>query len=220
MNVVIIVAHADDEALGCGGTIARHVAEGDNVSVIYMADGITSRTDEKIYIEKRQSAAEKVQSVFGVNESYFLGLPDNRMDSLPLLDIVQPLEKIINELAPEIIYTHHYGDLNIDHRVTHNAVMTSCRPQPGSSVRIILTFEVMSSTDWSSPSLAPFLPNHFVDISDYLHVKKQALDVYELEMRAVPHSRNKEHLSLLAAHHGHCMGIAAAEAFMVIRYLR
>ena len=220
MNVVIIVAHADDEALGCGGTIARHVAEGDNVSIIYLADGITSRTDEKMDIEKRQSAAEKVQSVLGFNESYFLGFPDNRMDSLSLLDIVQPLEKIINELAPVAVYTHHYGDLNIDHRITHDAVMTSCRPQPGSSVRKILTFEVMSSTEWNSPALAPFLPNHFVDISDYLNVKMQALDVYELEMRAVPHSRNKEHLALLAAHHGHCMGMAAAEAFMVIRYLR
>lgn len=220
MNILVVVAHADDEALGCGGTIARHVAEGDNVSVIYMADGITSRTDEITEVEQRQSTAEKVQPVLGINKAYFLGFPDNRLDSLSLLDVVQPLEKIINELAPTIIYTHHYGDLNIDHRITHNAVMTACRPQPGSTVRKIFTFEVMSSTEWNSPELTPFLPNHFVDISDYLDVKMQALDVYELEMRAEPHSRNTEHLKYLARHHGNCMGLGAAEAFMVMRYLR
>lgn len=220
-SVLVVAAHADDEALGCGGTIARHATSGDQVHVVFVADGVTSRLnaggDE---LARRQQATEQARNILGIRSTTFLGLPDNRLDSLPLLDIVQPLEAIVARLAPELVYTHHYGDLNVDHRQTHQAVMTACRPLPGTTVREILTFEVMSSTEWSGVGLAPFLPNLFVDIGAQLDTKMRALEAYGLEMRAPPHSRSLMHAQCLAQHHGCCVGVDAAEAFMVMRAIR
>lgn len=220
-TILVVAAHADDEALGCGGTIARHVAEGDTVHAVFLADGVSSRQGADSHeLERRLAASEQARQVLGIASTTFLGLPDNRLDSLPLIEVIQPLEKVIRQINPQTIYTHHYGDLNVDHRVAHQSVMTACRAIPGSLVREILTFEVMSSTEWSSVGLAPFLPNLFVDISAYLAIKVQALDAYALEMRPAPHSRSMEHLDVLARHHGHCVGVAAAEAFMVMRMVR
>ncbi|MDT8993098.1 PIG-L deacetylase family protein [Curvibacter sp. APW13] len=219
--ILIVAAHADDEALGCGGTIAKHVAAGDKVHVVFVADGVTSRGGAgQEDLVHRQRATENARNILGISTMAFLDLPDNRLDSLPLLDIIQPLEALIGKLAPEIIYTHHCGDLNVDHRLVHQAVMTACRPLPNSTVREILAFEVMSSTEWSSTGLAPFLPNLFVDISAHMETKMRALEAYALEMRAPPHSRSMEHMRSLAKHRGYCVGVDAAEAFMVMRVLR
>lgn len=219
--VLIVAAHADDEALGCGGTIARHVAEGDAVHAVFMADGVNSRTNTAIGdLERRMAAARQAHEILGLQHVEYLGLPDNCMDSLPLLNIVKALESVIQSIAPQVIYTHHDGDLNIDHRITHNAVMTACRPLPGSTVQEIFSFEVLSSTEWSTPYQEPFLPNMFVDISDYLDKKLRALQAYQLEMRTRPHSRSIEHAEYLARHRGHSVGVGAAEAFMAIRQIR
>lgn len=220
-TVLVVAAHADDEALGCGGTIAKHGASGDKVHVVFVADGVTSRAGAgEEEMARRQQATENARKILGISTIIFMDLPDNRLDSLPLLNIVQPLEEIISKLAPEIIYTHHYGDLNVDHRLTHQAVMTACRPLPGCPIKEILTFEVMSSTEWSSPGLAPFLPNLYVDISAHMETKMQALGAYAFEMRAQPHSRCMEHMKSIAQHHGFCIGTSAAEAFMVMRLIR
>ena len=219
--VLVVAGHPDDEVLGCGGTIARHVAEGDAVDVIFMADGVSSRqTADDFDRARRIETTEKARQMLGIATTTFLDLPDNRLDSLPLIEVIRPLEQAIRRISPQIIYTHHYGDLNVDHRVAHQAVMTACRAMPGSSVREILTFEVMSSTEWGSVGLAPFLPNLFVDISAYMAIKVRALQAYALEMRPAPHSRSMEHLNYLAQHHGHCVGVAVAEAFMVMRIIR
>lgn len=221
-NVVLVVAaHADDEALGCGGTIARHVAEGDIVHAVFLADGVSSRQDSNSdELERRLNATEKARQILGITTIAFLGLPDNRLDSLALIDIVQPLEAIIEKINPHIIYTHHNGDLNVDHRIAHQAVMTACRPLPGSSVKEVMTFEIMSSTEWNSANHHPFVPNCFVDISNYMEKKIESLEAYSLEMRAAPHSRSTDHLISLAKHRGSCIGVQAAEAFMVMRILR
>lgn len=220
-TVLIVAAHTDDEVLGCGGTIARHVAEGDVVYAVFMADGISSRTQaNQEDRESRSAAAEHAQKILNICENFYLGLPDNRMDSIPLIDVVQRLEHIIDKLKPRTIYTHHYGDLNIDHRITHQAVMTACRPMPGSSVQEIYAFEVMSSTEWATQDAVPFVPNHYVDISSQLSTKLAALKAYQFEMREVPHSRNIEHLVHLAHHRGHTVGVVAAEAFVTVRTLR
>lgn len=216
--ILVVAAHADDEVLGCGGTIARHVADGDFVHIIFMADGVSSRKDSssKQFLARNKARIEAM-NVLGVEKWYSLNFPDNRMDSLPLLDVVQALEAVIEQVQPVRIYTHHHGDLNVDHRVTHQAVMTACRPFPGSSVRELLTFEVMSSTEWATPALAPFVPNTFLDISNYLPKKLRALDAYDLEMRLVPHSRSVAHIKALAEHRGNCVGFMAAEAFELVR---
>ena len=220
-NVVIVAAHSDDEALGCGGTIARHAMEGDTVHAVFMADGVSSRpgsTGEEL--RDRVAAARRAHEILGIQRVEYLGLPDNRMDSEPLLDIVKNLERVLQSMDPEIIYTHHHGDLNVDHRITHQAVMTVCRPTPGASVRAIYGFEVLSSTEWATPQQDPFLPNAFVDISAFLETKLQALRAYRSEMRDHPHSRSLEHVECLARHRGYSAGVGAAEAFMVIRIIR
>ncbi len=222
MNVVlVVVAHADDEVLGCGGAIARHVAEGDDVHVVYMADGVGARGgDFELEVTRRNQARDRALQVLGVSRWHALQFPDNEMDSVAMLDVVQALERIVLEIGPRVIYTHHHGDLNVDHRITHRAVMTACRPLPGSNVREILAFEVMSSTDWSSPGLAPFLPHLFIDITAQMEIKMRALEAYAMEMRAPPHSRSMEHMRSLAKHRGYCVGVDAAEAFMIMRAIR
>lgn len=218
--VLVVAAHTDDEALGCGGTIARHVAEGDMVYSVFMADGVSSRTaSDQTEFARRMQAAENAKVILGIKEHFYLGLPDNRMDSIPLIDVVQKLEPIIDKVKPNIVYTHHHGDLNVDHRITHQAVMTACRPLPESSVRAIYAFEVMSSTEWATPTAEPFLPNYFVDISAHLSTKNNALDAYREEMRKAPHSRSIQHLSSLASHRGQTVGVLAAEAFVSIRVI-
>lgn len=217
----MVAAHPDDEALGCGGTIARHADAGDAVHVLFVADGVTSRVGSgEVQLRQRQDAAERARIALGIASVQYLGLPDNRLDSIALLDVVQPLEAVINGIDPDVVYTHHHGDLNVDHRVVHQAVLTACRPQPGACVREIYTFEVMSSSEWSTPTQDPFLPNYFVDISAFLAVKMAALDAYGREMRDPPHSRSRAHVEGLAKHRGSCVGFDAAEAFMVARFLR
>lgn len=220
-TILVIAAHPDDEVLGCGGTIARHVAEGQVVQVIFMADGVGSRNGQGApAMAERQAAKESALRILGVSSSHSLDFPDNYMDSMPLLDIVQPLEMLIHEIQPCTIYTHHHGDLNVDHRITHQAVMTACRPLPGSAIREILTFEVMSSTEWTNAEQHTFEPNVLVDITDHWSIKLKALESYTLEMRPAPHSRSIEHLDALARHRGACVGMDRAEGFRLIRGLR
>lgn len=220
-TVLVVVAHADDEALGCGGTIARHVAEGDLVFVVFMADGVSSRAQAgQDDLVKRHAAAEHAREILGIRKNFYLGLPDNCLDSLPLIEVIKRLEPIFSKLQPNIVYTHHHGDLNVDHRITHQAVLTACRPTPGSHTQAIYAFEVISSTEWATPVAEPFVPNYYVNISDQLSTKIQALKAYHVEMRDTPHSRSLEHVAHLAHHRGHTVGVVAAEAFVVIRTVR
>ncbi len=220
-RILVVAAHSDDEALGCGGTLARHVDEGDWVGAIFVADGVSARLEgSEIGVARRESAAARAQSILGIHVVHHLNLPDNRLDTLALLSIVQLIEPLIRSTAPDVIYTHHHGDLNVDHRLVHEAVLTACRPLPGCSVREIYTFEVMSSSEWNAPGKHPFLPQLRVDISAQLQRKLEALKAYRDEMRCAPHSRSIEHLQALAIHRGHEAGLMAAEAFGVIRMLR
>lgn len=217
-TITVIAAHADDEALGCSGTVAKHVAHGDTVHVLFLADGVTSRlahTDDDY--AQRQDAASSAMNVLGVTSMINLGFPDNKMDSVPLLDIVQKVECELERIQPHIVYTHHVGDLNVDHRRCCHSVMTACRPVPGSAVRQIHAFEVLSSTEWAVPGHNPFVPNHFVDITPYIEKKIAALQAYAEEMRDAPHSRCIEHARTLARHRGHSVGVSDAEAFMTLR---
>jgi N-acetylglucosamine malate deacetylase 1 len=218
--ILVVAAHPDDESLGCAGTIASHVERGDKVHVIFMSDGVTSRADTKVEeVRARKKAAKDACSILGVEKSpEFLGFPDNRMDTIALLDIVMTLEQVINKIKPEIIYTHHFGDLNIDHRITHQAVMTVCRPQPKSFVSEIYSFEVLSSTGWnSSRSENEFIPNVFIDIRKTWQKKIKALYCYNDELRDFPHTRSYKNIEALATYRGANVGIEYAEAFALER---
>jgi len=222
-RVAAIVAHPDDEVLGCGGTLRRHVLAGDEVWVIILADGETSRDGipacDKA-IAGREGAARKSADILGIEHLALHGFPDNRLDTQALLEVAKVIEAHIEQIAPDTIYTHHAGDLNQDHRCVHQAVVTACRPQPGRSLKTLLFFEVASSTEWQTPGSAPpFLPNWFIDISDTLDAKLKALEAYGAEMREWPHPRSYRAVEHLARWRGATVGCAAAEAFVLGRHL-
>lgn len=217
MSVLVIAAHPDDEVLGCGGTIARHAFEGDIVHVIFVADGETSRSGSgQVEIERRHDAAREAAAVLGARPPFFLDLPDNRLDSMPILSVIQALEERAAPLEPRIIYTHHAGDLNVDHRIVTQATLTAFRPQPGNCVNAIYGFEVLSSTGWGDPS-DQFQPARIVDISSFMPKKFEALQCYHNEIREAPHARSAKAVEHLAGFRGMVFGVDYAEAFTVIR---
>ena len=219
-TILVVAAHPDDEALGCGGAIAKHTKSGDKVHLIFMTNGVGSRNAKIEEIELRKRVAQESADISGVSSIQQFDFPDNKMDTVALLDVVQAIEEVIDRLQPEIIYTHHIGDLNIDHQITHKAVMTACRPQPGFCVKEIYAFEVLSSTEWNTPGVAVFSPNVFIDITDYIDIKKQVLNVYSGEMHKPPHSRSVENILRLNALRGNSVGVDYAEAFDLIRMSR
>ncbi|PTQ69961.1 PIG-L deacetylase family protein [Pseudomonas sp. GV071] len=220
-TVLVIAAHPDDEVLGCGGTIAWHAARGDQVHVAIMAQGLFSRgTPAEAEQAALRSACKNANAILGVASLECFDLPDNRLDSLDLLDIVQKVEALVQRHQPGVVYGHWSGDVNIDHRLLHEAVVTACRPQPGHPVHTLLFFEVASSTEWQIPHSAPaFLPNWFNDISQTLDAKLRALDAYAMEMRAWPHPRSVRAVEHLARWRGATVGVDAAEAFVLGRRL-
>jgi N-acetylglucosamine malate deacetylase 1 len=219
-NVLIIAAHPDDEVLGCGGTIAKYTKEGLKVSVLFLTDGESSRNDiENVnsLILKRKNNAKAALKILGCQSISFLDFPDNRLDSIDLLDVVKKVEKYINTIKPFRVITHFVHDLNIDHQITHKAVVTACRPQPENFVRELLFFEVLSSTDWAFEKY--FEPNLFVDISSTIDLKIDALDCYHEELRDFPHPRSLKAIKSLAFYRGSMSGLFAAEAFKIGRKL-
>ncbi len=226
-TILVVAAHPDDEVLGCGGAMARHVEAGDEVNVVILAEGITSRYEQRKHEGQQDElsalgqAARKANDLLGVKSLVLHDLPDNRIDSLDRLDVIKTVENFIERIKPDILYTHHGGDLNIDHRRIHEAVVTACRPMPHNhGIHTLLFFEVASSTEWQTPGSAiPFTPDWYVDISDTLELKLKALQVYESEMRSWPHARSVVALEHLARWRGSTIGVEAAEAFMLGRRL-
>ena len=219
-RVAVIVAHPDDEVLGCGGTIRRHTLAGDEVWTIILADGETSRdaAGGEEGITRRESAMQAAADILGIQHRATHRLPDNRLDTVPLLDLTKIVEQHIRDIAPSVVYTHHAGDLNIDHQRIHQAVVTACRPQPDFPVGKLAFFEIPSSTEWQASSSGPaFAPNWFVDISATIEAKLKALKAYHAEIRPWPHARSYEAVEHLARWRGATIGCAAAEAFVIGR---
>lgn len=219
MQVLVVAAHPDDEVLGCGGTMALHAANGDTVAVVFMADGEGARGVDlhETLISEREKAACLAAQQLGAVEPVFLGFPDNCMDSVPLLDLVQSLEKEVDRLRPQRIYTHYAGDLNIDHRLTCQAVLTACRPQPECTVEEIFCFEVPSSTEWGGLGTPEFFPSTYADITPVMDTIEKALLCYRQELRPFPHARSMESIRARQQWRGATFGVAAAEVFTVER---
>jgi LmbE family N-acetylglucosaminyl deacetylase len=218
-KILIIAAHPDDEVLGCGGTIAAQTSQGNSVQVMFLADGVSSRGGKaSTELQRRHHAAHTAAELLGIESVSFADFPDNQLDTVPLLRVVQRIEERITQYQPDTILTHHAGDVNIDHQRVHQAVITACRPQPGYPVKTLLFFEVPSSTEWQPPgSAAAFLPNWFIDISDTLERKLEALAAYSEELRDFPHPRSVEAVEALARWRGATVGVRAAEAFVLGR---
>lgn len=221
-SVLVVAAHPDDEVLGCGGTIARHISNGDNVTVQFMTNGVSARNDANcVEVEKRKQSAQTALNILGVHSEniFFEDFPDNKMDTVPLIDVAKSIEVLLNKVMPEIVFTHFSDDLNVDHRITHQAVMTACRPQSHSPVKEIYCYEVMSSTEWNSHSKSKFNPNRYVNITEFWDKKALSLKAYSQEMRDFPHSRSFLALEALGTLRGATVGLCKAEAFQIERVI-
>lgn len=226
MSILVIAAHPDDEVLGCGGTIAKLAQENHDVYIAILGEGVTSRSEKREQanyklIENLRDDSQQVAKLLGASDLFQFGLPDNRFDTLPLLDIIKLIENLLERVQPKVIYTHHHGDLNIDHAVLHRAVVTATRPVSGSPVQELYAFEVPSSTDWAHGQFPPvFRPTVFVDISATLEIKIQAMAIYKSEVRPFPHPRSAEALRAIAQSRGSSVGFEASEAFELVRAVR
>jgi N-acetylglucosamine malate deacetylase 1 len=219
VRVLTVAAHPDDETLGAGGTMARLAALGHEVWVCILTDGVTARHR---HVELQKECALGAADVLGVAHVVFCGLPDQRLDTLALLDVITPIEKYVQELRPDVVLTHFKEDVNQDHRIAFQASLVATRPLEGSSVRRLLCYETASSTEWAPPFAGSvFSPNVFIDISSTLSRKLDAMRSYERtyagELRPYPHPRSYEALEAYARRYGAVAGVQAAEPFMLVR---
>jgi len=218
-RILIIAAHPDDEILGCGGTIAK-LKNTNNIQIIFMTNGVGARGTGRIkQIKKRKKASIKLFNFLDLPKPTFYNFPDNQMDKIPLLKIVKKIENKIKIFKPQTVITHYSDCLNIDHRMTFEAVITACRPINNLSVKKILSFEVPSSTDWALFKGKKFEPNYYVDISNHLTDKLKLIKFYKDELRKYPHSRSIQSIKSLASFRGVSCGVKFAEGFYLNRFV-
>ena len=217
-KILIVAAHPDDEILGCGGTIAK-LKNTHEIKVIFMTNGVSARGKNKIKIKKRMDACTKLFKYLSISKPIFFNFPDNQMDKIPLLKVVKKIEKHIRLFQPETVITHYSHCLNIDHRVTYEATITACRPINKLSVKKILSFEILSSTDWALFKGKNFHPNYYIDISNYISSKINLIKFYKEELRDYPHSRSITAIKSLASFRGVSCGVKYAEGFYLNRFI-
>ncbi len=226
-NILVIAAHPDDEVLGLGGTILKKAMNGHKIFVVFLATGITARYPNpekqkdkiKYEITNLKKESEKSAAILKIEKIYFLDFPDNRLDTIPKMDITFKLKEIINVVKPEIVYTHHSGDYNWDHQITFDVTLMACRSNVGDHFpNQIYSYEVLSSTERSfQNNVNVFAPNVFENIKDTIEQKKKALLCYKTEAHEYPHPRSPEAIEYLARKRGNEVGLEFAEAFQLIR---
>jgi len=222
--VLIVAAHPDDEILGAGASAARWVAEGKSVFSLILAEGVSSRFPEADQrttegLVRLRDHALRAHEIVGDQLLPLGKLRDNRMDAVPLLEIVKQIEKVIVKVQPSCVLTHGPWDVNVDHRRTHEAALAACRAIPGSSVRLLACFPILSSTEWRGDPQNAFSPNLFVDVSAYETSKADALLAYADEVREAPHPRSPSVALAQMTVWGSFVGASSAEAFQVVRWI-
>ncbi|WP_412473843.1 PIG-L deacetylase family protein [Halobacteriovorax sp. YZS-1-1] len=216
-NILIVVAHADDEVLGCGATISKHIRNKDNVSVLVLTDSSSAQGKD---INIRHNEFLKAMNILGVEDFEKLDYKDNRLDSYDLVDIVKDIEIIKEKINPDIVYTHSYNDLNLDHQITNKAVLTAFRPLPNYKKCNIFAFDIPSSIEYQSVYHLRTNPNYYNTIDEIdLKIKIQAMMAYETELHPFPHPRSIENLEISAKKEGTMCGEALAESFYIERLI-
>lgn len=220
-NILVIAAHPDDEVLGVGATINK-LSNDNDVYILIVTEGCSSQYKghdvEKIIADKK-GMAKKAARILGAKDVIFGDLPDMKLDTVPHIDVNKVIEDAVDKIKPEIVFTHHFGDVNLDHQMVYRSTLVATRPSVGSCVKKIYTYEVLSATEWQSSQTSHiFVPNTYVEVdSKMLEVKKQALKAYSIELRQYPHTRSEEAIDNLAAFRGQSVGVCAAEAFCLLR---
>jgi len=220
VKVLVIAPHPDDEVLGCGGTIGKHVSAGDDVYLCIVTKAYSPEWSEHVIKEKKEEVL-RVSEILGIEKIYFLDLPTVKLDTIPQKELNEAITQLVNEVQPEVIYIPHKGDVNKDHQIVFDTVMIAIRPRPNSVLQKVLAYETLSETEWGFPSAeSVFIPNVYVDISETLELKLRAMSQYKSELREFPHPRSLEAISALAQLRGSTVGVKAAEAFMLVREIR
>ena len=221
-RILIVAAHPDDEVLGCFGTVARLINEGYEAYTLILGEGKTSREAQRNIdnheLDILKNEIKNANDIIGIKEVFIKEFPDNRFDSVALLDIIKAIDEIKQQIQPDIIFTHYKDDLNIDHQVTYNAVITSTRPMEDESVKEIYSFEILSSTEWNYP--LTFSPDVYFDIEKTLDLKLKAMKEYKSELREFPHPRSLDGISLNSKYHGMRVGKNNVEAFKSVRIIK
>lgn len=211
-RVVVIAAHPDDELLGCGGTVALHTAAGDDVTSVIVCEGESLRYGAG-GVNQREHIA-RAACVLGVRDVRHLGFADQRLDTHTLTDIITPLEQVVREVQPHLVYCQFGGDVNRDHQLLFEAILVATRPTE-TYIESVYAFDTASSTEWAFPRT--FVPDLWVDVSATLEKKLAAMACYESELRPYPHPRSLEALRNRARAWGNQACMEAAEVFMTVR---
>jgi LmbE family N-acetylglucosaminyl deacetylase len=215
MKVLVIAPHPDDEVLGCGGSIAVHNRKGDEIYVCIVTKAYTPDWSEDV-IKRKKNEIANANRILGIKETYFLDFPTVRLDTIPQKELNDLIFKVVNKDRPQIVYIPYKGDLNRDHRLVFESSLVAVRPIINHKIKRVLSYETLSETDWGSP-LETFAPNVYVDISDTMQTKIEALKAYKDEIRPYPNPRSIEMVEVLAKKRGSEAGMRFAEAFVLIR---
>lgn len=223
-KILVIAAHPDDEVLGMGGTIAKLVKEGKVVDVLIVTDGSSSQYRDSgqlaEIIEAKKKETRNCANMLGVRDIYYGGLPDMKLDCTPHIDINQAIEKVIDKVQPDTVFTHFWGDVNMDHQNVYKSTLVTVRPVLGQVVRNLYCYRVPSSTEWTpNKDDTMFMPNYFVDIEQYAEQKYKAFACYSTELRDYPHPRSVQYLRESDKAAGLRVGMLAAEEFVMLRKL-
>jgi LmbE family N-acetylglucosaminyl deacetylase len=216
-RILVVAPHPDDEVLGCGGTIARHVAQNDEIHVV-----VITRGAEELYapeaVEIGREELRKSQKLLNVSSTHFLDFPAPKLDTVDSYKLASAINNLIQSIMPNTLYIPHRGDIHIDHQAVYQAALVAARPINHCSVKQILAYETLSETEWAPPTVdAAFIPTVFVDITHYLDDKLQAMACYQSQLKQPPHPRSLQSIEALARLRGATVGLPAAEAFMLVR---
>lgn len=218
LKIAVIAAHPDDEALGMGGTLLEYKKVGHEIHLLFISDGITSRSNDRRDVSIREKEFKDAMDFINPTTYYACDFPDNHLDSVPFLNVVTVIEAFLQRVRPDRLFTHFRDDLNIDHQIVSSAAITASRPGSLTFVKEVLCFEALSSTDWNL-GRERFSPNYYVDISNSIEDKIAYLNTYKSEMRETPHARSLENIRSLSKIRGAEVFTKYAEAFILLRSL-